>query len=127
MGWFGVDLGEAEGLTSRLLLGGFRVDFEWVWGGLELIWALRSPKVSSELPSLEVPSLEAAQDTRNCPACKWTACKAPPHLRRLDFRVALRKVSHVSVLTWSTARGLVWALSNKPEKSSDIMRGSAEN
>ena len=25
LGWFGVDLGEA-----RLLLGGFRVDFEWV-------------------------------------------------------------------------------------------------
>ena len=26
----------SKGLTSRLLLGGFRVDFEWVWVGLEL-------------------------------------------------------------------------------------------
>ena len=35
MAWFGVDLG--EGLTSRLPLGGFGVDFEWVWVGLQLI------------------------------------------------------------------------------------------
>ena len=31
LGWFGVELGEAE---SRLLLGGFRVDFAWIWGSL---------------------------------------------------------------------------------------------
>ena len=33
MGWFGVDLGEHPGCCW----GGFRVDFQWVWGGLELI------------------------------------------------------------------------------------------
>ena len=29
-------------LPSRLLLGGFRVDFEWVWVGLELICVERA-------------------------------------------------------------------------------------
>ena len=41
MGWFGVDLGEAKGWASRLLLGGFRVDFGWVWVG----WLMASRKL----------------------------------------------------------------------------------